>query len=240
MKLAQQKVLESEKTGGNKKTLRRAIADAEWECLGQFAKIANRMGFAMPQLLSSGNLKWLLEGVAPVAQHHGVPTRLLDWSECPMSAAYFATAADWRPNPQLNQRLAVFAIRRPNAKKFGFEIPWEDGKTRKYKIFKRTPSQVFTPYLIPQRSLFTCCLPGYQDREAQYQDTPAEEKGLDELLEIATSPNETPMLRVLTVSTEHADEIELRLNRCGISRLSLMPSHDNLGKETLLRLYDGN
>lgn len=92
--------------------------EVESHLLRRFAMLADVQGLptlADPTdcMLRAGE-EWLpkrLHAHAALAQHYGVPTRLLDWSKRPLVAAWFAAEGAAR-EPLVGGRLAVWALRR--------------------------------------------------------------------------------------------------------------------------------
>jgi hypothetical protein len=81
--------------------------------------------------------------VLAIAQHHGLPTRLLDWTENPLVAAFFAcdTAYD--------REGAIFAMRNPHVIKDGTTGPFDVDAVARYR-----PRHV-SPRIRAQSGLFT-------------------------------------------------------------------------------------
>lgn len=95
-----------------------------------------------------------LLSLAGLAQHYGLPTRLLDWTRDHCVAAYFAAKASLigrKDNPQADQCLVVWAMK--EAAVYRGQSRFDDPKSRPLKIV--TSPAALNPNLRAQQGLFT-------------------------------------------------------------------------------------
>ena len=135
----------------------------EWEALRRFYRLADQNGLLLPvveKYRARLNMEWdpatfhlvqfdqwipneLLE-LAGLAQHYGIPTRLLDWTYDPMTACYFAA------HGQISQsgKLDIWAL---NHEWLSFIGATVDATNLKFV----TPPYFGNPNLAAQRGLFS-------------------------------------------------------------------------------------
>jgi hypothetical protein len=143
--------------------------------------------------------------VTALAQHHGIPTRLLDWTNNPLVAAFFA-AFEAETRPDVSQ-IVVWAVNRRAAELFlRFVIPFRSGNT----------------YMQIQGGLFS-----YDPKaNASYLGEGRWPSHDTVLLRHALDSPET-LLRKITLPVSQASDLLRRLSASGVTRRALMPTLDN-------------
>ena len=197
--------------------------------LSLFVKYCDRTGITIPNdcielrqdhigLTSQGNIHYItnpsfwpnpkLLGIMALAQHHGLATRLLDWTALPFTACYFAASSatsDFEMWDE-NSRLAVWALDiskiRPNDQINTYSAPG-----------------AISPNLAAQYGTFTV-----HPHNGSYRK-PYTIQGLEELIE----DRETPILYKLTIPSHQAVRLLGLCNISGFSAADIYPSTDGVG-----------
>lgn len=212
-----------------------AQARAEFSLIYEFILLADELGHSvpsmdeyrrlasydyMPDLRNLPHFRLLPEPnpAAALAQHHGIPTRSMDWTRNPFYAAYFAAS---EVNPTLHDgRIAIWAIRPDHLRSGGKAGLHNTGYTR---FIDHTVPNSDNPYLHSQEGLFIH--PTYGCAYcAKFGEFPSLEAfAISVERELAE-----PIIRKLTLPYSEVGELLRLLWLKGVSRAHLMPTMDNV------------
>jgi hypothetical protein len=154
-------------------TTNRQQIDAELKIIHEFFWLIDSQGLSIPgdsNLLRTPSgwreieeeirkKGWPIDGILPllaIAQHYGVPTRLLDWTDKPLAAAFFAAkeaatrVAKKKTVPSAVKYLSVWAL----------NLDWIihdafPGEKRKLSVYVVTAPRATNPNLHAQGGVFT-------------------------------------------------------------------------------------
>lgn len=193
--------------------------DAECVAVTEFVRLAEELGIAVEP--SEGwschevRKTWGPTPALAIAQHHGIPTSLLDWTRRPLVAAHFAIS----PVEQVGDRIAIWAIR-PDA------ICSSENAYRAGVVFQFKCPRYRSSFVQAQDGLFTWI---NESMLARYVESVGRTPCLLECVSTLSERGRCGVcVRKLTLPACETPRLRDLLWREGVSTAHLMPTLDNV------------
>jgi FRG domain len=233
--------------GENDKELARQLTirtTSELLPIWDFAEKCDRLGMSLPLIapgpdpilepnwlawpnapLRSDDLLHLIDlpALIALAQHHGIPTRFLDWTRNPMTAGFFAV--EHLDHPEPDENLAVWGLHTRNAIRVSTQGIQSGPNHINPTIEIVRPYITDNPFMAAQSGLFTTI----KHSGIYFMTSGGRRPHLQEF--IAGADPRVTVLRKLVLSHNHSSDLKEIVRRENISRSTLMPSRDNIAKE---------
>jgi hypothetical protein len=161
----------------------------------------------------------------PLMQHHGAPTRLLDWTKSPYVAAYFAVedlkadedGAVYLVHTELVNQAATDATGKPLLDLQFIDETWDDIMKKPHLIKFITPQRM-TTRMAAQQGLYSICKSPLMAHDEAISNVLPSEKRDD-------------YFRRLTIPGRLKREVARQLQYMNITASSLFPGIDGLGRQ---------
>lgn len=170
--------------------------------------------FLIPTLVPQDQLEWIA-----LAQHHHLPTRLLDWTESPLTALFFAV--DDPMKSYIDKDGVLWSL-------IAFPFPKTSQFTSYEEIDKSTvgrPNNLYFPHHLDSR---ISAQQGCFTVHIKHKDEP-----FISLEEQAALGEKSLVLQKFIIPANKKEEIRYELNEIGINHFTLFPDLDGLSRKLM-------